>query len=222
MQNAELNHTGAGFGIRESGASKDRVPLFIPETRIPSPDVMNQTRPRCDRLVTMNDDELIAAVGAGDQMALKLLFERHAPWIAGRLRRTLPVDAVEDVVQETFIAVWRGAGTYAGGGEVGGWLWGIARRQAVNWLRKHRRLAPVIVAGAAGDPAAVAIARADLQQAVETLGLEEQELMRLLYVEDRPVAEVAQALDIPAGTVKSRAFRLRQTLRAALGIGEGR
>jgi hypothetical protein len=40
----------------------------------------------------MNDDESIAAVGAGDQMALQTLFERHLPWIAGRLRRTPPVD----------------------------------------------------------------------------------------------------------------------------------
>lgn len=169
----------------------------------------------------MRDEDLIAAVGAGDQMALKLLFERHAPWIAGRLRRTLPVDAVEDVVQETFIAVWRGAGSFSGSGEVGGWLWGIARRQAVTWLRKHRRLAPDLRLDEAGDPAHAAIVRVDLQQAVATLGLEESELLRLLYVEDRPVAEVARELDIPAGTVKSRAYRLRRTLRAALGMEEG-
>ncbi|HEX5166492.1 MAG TPA: RNA polymerase sigma factor [Thermomicrobiales bacterium] len=169
----------------------------------------------------MNDDELIAAVGAGDQMALKLLFERHAPWIAGRLRRTLPVDAVEDVVQETFIAVWRGAGSFAGGSEVGGWLWGIARRQAVNWLRKHGRIAPDVWPVEASDPANAAITRVDLQRAAATLGPEERELLRLLYVEDRPVAEVARELDIPAGTVKSRANRLRRTLRAALGMGDG-
>ena len=172
----------------------------------------------------MRDEELIAAVGAGDQMALKELFERHAPWIAGRLRRTLPLDAVEDVVQETFIAAWRGAGSYAGDGEVGGWLWGIARRQAVTWLRKYRRVAPELWPAATSDPAATAIARVDLQWAVAMLGpegSEQRELLRLLYVEDRPVAEVARALDIPAGTVKSRAFRLRRTLRAALGSGKG-
>ncbi len=172
----------------------------------------------------MSDEELIVAVGAGDQMALKELFERHAPWIAGRLRRTLPVDAVEDVVQETFIAAWRGAGSYAGGGEVGGWLWGIARRQGVTWLRKHRRVAPELLQVNTGDPATVAIARADLQRAVAALGpedSEQRELLRLLYIEDRPVAEVARVLDIPAGTVKSRAFRLRRTLQAALGKGEG-
>ena len=169
----------------------------------------------------MRDEELIAAVGAGDQMALKELFERHAPWIAGRLRRTLPVDAVEDVVQETFIAVWRGAGSYAGGGEVGGWLWGIARRQAVTWLRKYRRVAPELWPVEASDPTSAAITRADLQRAVATLGPESSELLRLLYVEERSVTEVARALDIPAGTVKSRAFRLRRTLQAALGKGEG-
>jgi RNA polymerase sigma-70 factor (ECF subfamily) len=135
------------------------------------------------------------------------------------LRRTLPVDAVEDVVQETFIAVWRGAGSYAGGGEVGGWLWGIARRQAVNWLRKYRRVAPELWPVDAGDPAVVATARADLERAVSTLGPEGRELLQLLYVEDRSVAEVARTLDVPAGTVKSRAYRLRQTLQAALGKG---
>jgi RNA polymerase sigma-70 factor (ECF subfamily) len=154
-------------------------------------------------------------------MALKELFERHAPWIAGRLRRTLPRDAVEDVVQETFIATWRGAQSYRGGGEVGGWLWGIARRQAVNWLRKHGRSTPLLWPAESVDPALTAIRRADLQQAFDTLGPEGRDLLRLLYLEDRPVADVAQALNVPVGTVKSRAHRLRQSLRAALGIGEG-
>jgi hypothetical protein len=61
------------------------------------------------------DGELIAAVAAGDDAALRELFERHAPWLAARLRRALPAAAVEDVVQETFIAAWRGAKGYAGG-----------------------------------------------------------------------------------------------------------
>jgi RNA polymerase sigma-70 factor (ECF subfamily) len=172
----------------------------------------------------MDDEELIVAVGAGDQMALKTLFERHAPWIAGRLRRSLPVDAVEDVVQETFIAVWRGATRYDGSGTVGGWLWGIARRQAVNWLRKAGREAPAVEAGPVVDLEIAAMARVDLQRAVAALGpegSEQRELLRLLYVEDRPVAEVARALGVPAGTVKSRAYRLRQVLRAALGKEDG-
>jgi len=57
----------------------------------------------------MNDDELIAAVAAGDDTALRDLFTRHAPWLAARLRVALPPPGVEDVLQETFLAVWSGA-----------------------------------------------------------------------------------------------------------------
>jgi len=55
----------------------------------------------------MDDDELIAAVARRDDVALRELFQRHAPWLAGRLRGVLPAAAVEDVLQGTFIAVWR-------------------------------------------------------------------------------------------------------------------
>jgi RNA polymerase sigma-70 factor (ECF subfamily) len=68
----------------------------------------------------------------------------------------------------------------------------------------------------------VALARADLAAAVSALGPPgdpEREVWRLLYVEDRPVAEVAALLGIPPGTVKSRAHRARRLLRAALREG---
>jgi RNA polymerase sigma-70 factor (ECF subfamily) len=74
----------------------------------------------------------------------------------------------------------------------------------------------------AGDPAEAALARADLDQAVAALGPAggpEREVWRLLYLEDRPVAEVAQLLGVPAGTVKSRAHRARRLLRGALRGG---
>ena len=57
----------------------------------------------------MDDDELIVRMAAGDDTALRELFSRHAPWLAARLRLVLPAADVEDVLQETFLAVWRGA-----------------------------------------------------------------------------------------------------------------
>jgi Sigma-70 region 2 len=62
--------------------------------------------------VVMDDDELIAALAAGDDTALRELFMRHAPWLAARLRAALPPPDVEDVLQETFLAVWTGAKGY--------------------------------------------------------------------------------------------------------------
>jgi RNA polymerase sigma-70 factor, ECF subfamily len=57
----------------------------------------------------MDDDELIAAMAGSDDTALRELFARHAPWLAARLRPILPAADVEDVLQESFLAVWRAA-----------------------------------------------------------------------------------------------------------------
>jgi RNA polymerase sigma-70 factor, ECF subfamily len=176
----------------------------------------------------MDDDELIARTAGGDDQALRELFSRHAPWLAARLRTVLPVADVEDVLQETFLAVWRGAWNYRPQGAAGGWLWGIARRQAGLVLRRRGPAAAALPATAvagrrdAADPAVTAQSRVDLADAVASLGPPgdpEREVWRLRYVEDRPVAEVAELLGVPEGTVKSRAHRARRRLRAALGRG---
>jgi RNA polymerase sigma-70 factor (ECF subfamily) len=173
----------------------------------------------------MNDDELIAAVAGGDDAALRELFSRHAPWLAARLRAVLPAAEVEDVLQETFIAVWRGARGYRPEGSAGGWTWGIARRQAALWLRRRgpaELMLPALIAADGrhpADPAEAALSRAELAEAVRALGPEggpHRETWRLMYVEDRTVAEVAELMGVPEGTVKSRAHRARQLLRAAL------
>jgi RNA polymerase sigma-70 factor (ECF subfamily) len=169
--------------------------------------------------MVMDDEALIRAVAAGDDGALRRLFAGNAPWLAGRLRRLVPVDAVPDVVQETFVAVWRGAGRYQPQGKPGAWMWGIATRQAALWLRRNPIGTDEAFPVDGGvDPAQVAADRADLAAAVRILeDGADQRLWRLLFVEDRSVADVAARLGVPVGTVKSRAFRLRRLLRAALG-----
>ena len=164
----------------------------------------------------MDDDELIAALAAGDDAALRELFMRHAPWLAARLRAALPPPDVEDVLQETFLAVWKGAGGYRPRGTPQAWMWVIARNQAALLLRRR---GPVTVPleespHADLDPAEAAMVRADIAAA---LSGPEGEVLRLMYVEDRPVAEVAALLGVPAGTVKSRAHRARRLLRATFG-----
>ena len=173
----------------------------------------------------MDDDSLLRAVASGDEFALQTLFERHAPWLAARLRRVMPADAVEDVLQESFLAVWRSAASYAGRGEVGAWVWGIARRQAALRQRRQglsdqtQRLDELLERPDEDDPAAVAAGRADLERAIATLGPADgpaRELVRLFFIEERPLAEVAEALNIPVGTAKSRIFAVRHQLRLVL------
>jgi RNA polymerase sigma-70 factor (ECF subfamily) len=173
----------------------------------------------------MDDDLLIAAIAAGDDTALRTLFSRHAPWLATRLRSVLPAPDVEDVLQETFLAVWRGAGSYQPQGAAGGWLWGVARRQAALFLRRRGPAELALPAAGAADgrqtcdPAEAALDRAAIDDAVGVLGpagSPDREVWRLMYEQDRPVAEVAELMGVPEGTVKSRAHRARRRLRAAL------
>lgn len=110
-------------------------------------------------------------------------------------------------MQDTFIAVWRGAGRYQSQGEVGA------------WLRKHDRHDPVFEIEDANDATMAVVQRADLQQALARLGptgAEPRELARLVFIEERSVRDVARILEIPEGTVKSRVHRLRRRLRAYL------
>ena len=125
---------------------------------------------------------------------------------------------------------------------MGGWIWGIARRQAALFLRRRgpaelalpeltlpgavasdsRRAADARDAGDAGDAADAALSRLELADAVAALGSldnPDRRVWQLMYVEDRPVAEVAGLMGIPEGTVKSRAHRVRRRLRAALARG---
>lgn len=171
----------------------------------------------------MDDDELIASLAGGDDMALRQLFDRHAPWLAARLGKALPPDDVEDVLQETFLAVWKDAGTYQPRGTPAAWLWVIARNQAALLLRKRGPATQALLdeGGPVSDPAEAAATRTDLDVAVAAaLGppdCPDREVWRLMYEEDRPVAEVAELMGVPEGTVKSRAHRARRLLRAALG-----
>lgn len=192
--------------------------------------VVNPSSADCNKGL-VDDDRLIGRVAGGDDAALRDLFLRHGPWLAARLRAVMPAADVEDVLQETFLAVWRGAGGYRAQGAAGGWLWGIARRQAALLLRRRGPSTAALTESEAawgeglGDPAEIAQSRADIEAAVRSLGSAEgpeRELFRLMYEEDRPVAEVARLLGVPAGTVKSRAHRVRRLLRAGLGNRSGR
>jgi RNA polymerase sigma-70 factor (ECF subfamily) len=169
----------------------------------------------------MDDDELISRLAGGDDVALRELFRRHAPWLAARLRMVLPAADVEDVLQETFLGAWRSAPNYRPQEAAGGWLWVIAKRQAAMWLRRHGRdeTSELVEPATESDPVEAAIVRTDLQAALRSLGPEDgpdRAVWELVYEQDRPIKQVAEILGVPEGTVKSRAHRVRRLLRSAL------
>jgi RNA polymerase sigma-70 factor, ECF subfamily len=169
----------------------------------------------------MTDQELIVAVREGDAVALRSLYDRHAPWLTIRLaRRCADPAIVEEVVQDTFLAVWRGATRYRGQGEVGAWIWGIAIRRLIDRLRTHH--ASVRLVGRPdAEPSAeelvlLGIEHGDLASAMDRLSPELRAVIQATALDGLTTREAAHLLGIPRGTVKTRLLRARRELREAL------
>ena len=173
-----------------------------------------------------SDDELLRRVGRGDRAAFDAFYERNAAWLAIRIRRRCgDADLTADVVQETFIAVWRAAASYAGEGQTGGWLWSIATRRLID---AHRRRAVRAVtvgepdedlaprAPSAEEEALAGTYEAELATALDRLSPELRAVLQATVLDGLTVRETAVLLDVPEGTVKSRAVRARRQLREAL------
>src|SRR5215207_7253193 len=88
---------------------------------------------------TVTDAALVAAVAVGETGALRELYGRHGAWLHARLlRRCNDREVVVEVVQDTFVALWKDARRFRHDGEVGAWLWGIAFRRMVSRLRSRK------------------------------------------------------------------------------------
>ncbi|MEO6629054.1 MAG: RNA polymerase sigma factor [Aquihabitans sp.] len=175
-------------------------------------------------LVSRSDGELLAAIDDGDRTALRELHERHAPWVRSRLRRRCgDVDVVEDALQDTFVAVWKAAGSWSGQGEPAAWIWGIAIRRLIGILRTRTHWAPV-ARRAARDELVVAaeeqvlldVEYGDLAGALNHLSPELRAVIQATVLDGLTTREAATLLGIPAGTVKTRAMRARVELRGEL------
>jgi RNA polymerase sigma-70 factor (ECF subfamily) len=171
------------------------------------------------------DEELLRLVAAGDAAALARLYERHAGPLYGYLLR-LAGDRMtaEEILQDTMLAVWRSAGAFEGRAKVSTWLFGVARRQAHNRLRGRPGPEPVggdlpERADQSAGPEELAIAAAGgtpVAAAVDRLPEHHRDVIALVFVAGLPLADVADVLGIPVGTVKSRLYPARAAIAAAL------
>ncbi|MEU0190219.1 RNA polymerase sigma factor [Streptomyces afghaniensis] len=176
---------------------------------------------------TRSDGELLRAVAAdADRRAFEELYRRYAPWLRARLRgRCADLGVVDDVVQETFLAVWRGKARYREEGDVAGWLWRIGSRRLVDALRgdgARGRLRQALARlrhrdeVSAEERVLAGVEHGDLAGALVRLSPELRAVLQATVIDGLSTREAAVLLGIPPGTVKTRAMRARKQLREAL------
>lgn len=169
------------------------------------------------------DAALLRAVARGDRRALAALHAEHAPWLVLRLsRRCSDPGLVDEVVQDTFVAVWRSASKWDGSGAVGAWIWGIGVRRLVDALRaRPRPTAPLQdemtgVVASAEEQVLLGVEHGDLAGALGRLSPELRAVVQATVLDGLTTREAGRLLGVPAGTVKTRMMRARAALREEL------
>src|SRR5215831_3560475 len=113
--------------------------MLVRTQRVPDPDDVCQTAQQDEQASRDRDADLIARVAHEDRQALTDLYERRgAQLMSYLLGFTADYSLAEEILQDTFLAVWKNARSYQGAARGQVWLWGIARRQAWKTLRRHK------------------------------------------------------------------------------------
>ena len=173
--------------------------------------------------------DMIGRVAAdGEREAFKRLFEHFAPRIKGlMLKAGCSSDEAEEIAQSTMIAVWRKAHQFdpATAGAPA-WIFTIARNLRIDLFRRRARTDRLQAGSELPDepdqaePADILISRgqdaARIASAIQQLSVEQSMVVRLSFIEERPHPEIASALGITLGTVKSRIRLAMNRLRDIL------
>jgi len=183
-----------------------------------------------------SDEDLMRLTQRGNGDAFSILFQRHAPRIAGYLRRVVgDVEDVEGLAQEVFVRALRFAATYRYPSRFSTWLFTIARNLAINNARSRQR-SPIRNVGdwssnAACPPGPAAGARAlddvDNQEevarvlaAMEVLPAAQREVIVLRLFQDLTYAQIGQLMGTSAVTLRSRMFHGLRRLASLVSASE--
>ena len=166
--------------------------------------------------VAMDDPTslLLRVAESRDKSALAALFKHFGPRVKSMMLKLGAGDALaEDLVQETFVSVWRKAGLYSNQrGAASTWIFTIARNLRIDQLRRqsnkpYEDLEKLELASDAPLGSVLVEQRQVIDRvtlALKNLPAEQQEVVRLSFIHDMPHAQIADSLGVPLGTVKSR------------------
>lgn len=164
----------------------------------------------------------------GDPRAFEEAYRTLGPLVMSYLGRYVPAPDIEDVLQRVFYELWRVHDRYDPEQSLRGWVLGIARKRAIDHLRKRRDVVVPLdtmreITGDDGRDIAERLAWADeVRSALDLLPAMQREVLELAYFDGYTQSEIAMALDIPLGTVKTRTARGLQRLAGLVENIRGR
>jgi len=167
------------------------------------------------------DRALIERIARADRAALKELYLLYHRRLARFLTRvTSRYDLAEEIINDTFWVVWQRAAQFRGASHVSTWIMGIAYRRGLKALRRATLRAGVPdtteEGGASHEPWTGAERREWLSVALERLPSEQRLVLELAYHLGHSCEEIAQIMDCPVNTVKTRMFHARKKLKLLL------
>lgn len=163
-------------------------------------------------VTSASDQQLIESVAHGDELAFVELYSRYKGGLYNYLLRLLnDRSSAEDILQEVFVAVWKGSGRFRAHSSVKTWVFRIAHNQAISWRRKQKTVIEhkeeISRAGLDADPENDLLKswKTDqLREALSKLSPTHRAVVELSFVHDLTYNEIAQIMDCPVGTIKSR------------------
>jgi RNA polymerase sigma-70 factor, ECF subfamily len=172
------------------------------------------------------DDAVLHGFRVGDEAAVRAVYHAYSGLVFSvALRVVGDRSLAEDVTQQAFLQAWRGAASFEDSRDLAPWLATIARRCAIDAHRsRSRRPTTPLADHHVGEAALISMPPSadhlgdvwQVRRAVESLPEAEQQIVRMQHLEQLTHGEIAERLDIPVGTVKSRSFRAHRQLLTAL------
>ena len=179
------------------------------------------------------DIDLMDRLKNGDERAMQVLYARHYQRLYRFIIRQIRDETMaEDIVNEVFLDCWRSAGKFEGRSSVTTWLTAISYNKSVSYLRKKREAqlgegqAEAMVDES--DSPQTELMKGDkgeqLRYGISQLSEAHAAVIDLAYYHEMSVSEIAEVLDVPANTVKTRLFHARKNLHEILceaGVDRG-
>ena len=169
-----------------------------------------------------DDADLAAGFAAGDEAAIRAVYVRYAgPILTVAMSALGKRDLADEVVQTTMLKAWRAAGSFDASRDLAPWLYAIARRVSIDVYRREARAAtPEEVPDDRAAVVPLSFERTweawEVRSALDRLPPDEREVVRLAHFLGMTHAEIAERLDVPIGTVKSRSNRAYRRLASLL------